>query len=73
MNFVTETLKNAGFNGFGSWATEEFFDQEDMYVTDNVQTNHLHNKLKRVRFVDPFDPEWARAVDACCAGYLRPQ
>jgi hypothetical protein len=65
-------LRDWGFNGMGSWTTEEFF-EKGLYYTDNVEFNHGYARPEGLGFVDVFDPGWRAFIDAKARSICRPQ
>lgn len=69
---VVSRLREWGFNGMGSWTTDEFFER-GLFYTDNVEFFHGGPRLARSRFVDVFDPAWREFIDAKAREICAPQ
>lgn len=73
---VLKRLRDWGFNAFGSWVTEEFFDRGLPYP-DILECNKLDEAVRLkgpgINVPDVFDPAWQRAVEDVCARLCPPR
>ncbi len=67
-------LRDWGFNAFGAWVTEEFFDQ-GLPWTEILECNKLCPPIqgRGVKVPDVFDPRWVEAVDEAAARLCAPR
>ncbi len=65
-------LRTWGFNGLGSWTTEEFFER-GMHYTDNVEFYCGFPSTQTAHCIDIFDPQWHEFVDRKAREICAPQ
>ena len=61
---TVQRLRDWGFNAFGAWTTEEFFDAGLPY-TEILEFAHVHEPIRApgLRLPDVFDPQWRDLAD----------
>lgn len=76
--FVASCIRRTlacGFNGFGSWTTDEFFDR-GICFTEILEFSKLDESLrvrgKGIRLPDVFDPKWDVEARALCERLVTP-